>query len=56
MEKLINFDEISIEGCVDIRENPVTVNEFADRFIIWIESNNWYFGGGIKEYKNEGDI
>jgi hypothetical protein len=45
------FDEIVIEGCVDVRENPITVDEFSDKFLRWLENNNWYFGGGIKEYK-----
>jgi hypothetical protein len=47
------FDEIVIEGCVDVRENPITVDEFTDRFLEWLESNKWYFGGGIHEYKEK---
>lgn len=42
------FDEMSIDGCVDIRKNPVSEDEFWQLFIGWIEENNWYFGGGIE--------
>lgn len=45
--------EIQIEGCVDVIDNPITVDEFHDKFIEWIESNGWYFGGGIKAYSEE---
>lgn len=45
--------EIQIEGCVDVGENPISVDEFCDKFIEWIESNGWYFGGGIKPYTEE---
>lgn len=43
--------EILINGCVDTTDNPITVDEFNDKFIQWIESNGWYFGGGVNEYK-----
>lgn len=42
--------EIQIEGCVDVSENPLPVDDFYNKFIEWIESNGWYFGGGIKSY------
>lgn len=47
--------EIEIEGCIDVRENWISSDEFTDKFIQWIEENNWYFGGGIKEYHDESD-
>lgn len=42
-----------IEGCIDVSENPMNEDEFWELFIDWIEGNNWYFGGGIREYKGE---
>lgn len=37
---------ISINGYVDMANNPVTHDEFLNLFIKFIESNNWSFGGG----------
>lgn len=48
-----NYMEIQIEGSVDVSENPLSVDEFNDKFIEWIESNSWYFGGGIKPHIEE---
>ena len=45
--------EIQIEGCVDVSNNPISAEKFYDIFIEWIESNGWYFGGGIKPYTEE---
>ena len=45
--------EFEINGCVDISENPVSLDEFNDKFIEWIESNGWYFGGVVKPYSEE---
>ena len=39
---------IIIDCAVDITDNMIDIEDFADRFIEWIESNNWYFGGIIK--------
>lgn len=49
----MNEKEIQIEGCIDVSGNPVTVDEFTDKFIEWIEKNGWYFGGGIHLYKED---
>lgn len=46
------ISEILIEGCVDIRNNPIPVDEFTELFIKWIEENKWFFGGGINEYND----
>lgn len=40
--------EVEISGCIEIPEN-MTADEFCDCFIKWVESNGWYFGGGINE-------
>ncbi len=39
---------IEINGCVEVPP-VVTEDEFMDKFIGFIESNHWYFGGGVKE-------
>lgn len=44
-----NFDdyyEIEINGCVTLPK-IVTEEHFNEQFIDFIESNHWYFGGGI---------
>lgn len=46
-------NEILINGCLDVGNNPISVDNFLDKFIDWIEGNNWYFGGSVKEYKDE---
>jgi uncharacterized protein YggL (DUF469 family) len=40
--------EFEIQGCVEV---PIELSEdeFFDKFIAFIESNNWSFGGGINE-------
>lgn len=48
-----DLDEIQIDGCVDIRDNPISVDEFTDKFTQWIESNGGYFGGGVNPYKQD---
>jgi len=45
--------EISIRGVVDANKNPISIDDFIDKFIEWIEYNHWYFGGGIQEYKED---
>lgn len=40
--------EFEIQGCVEV---PIELSEdeFTDKFIEFVESNNWWFGGGIRE-------
>lgn len=40
--------EIEIGGCVEVPPE-MTMDEFYDAFLEWIESKGWYFGGGFKE-------
>ena len=40
--------EFEIQGAVEV-PSEVTEEEFVDKFISFIESNNWWFGGGIRE-------
>ncbi len=46
--------EIEIIGCVEVQDN-ITVDEFSEKFIDFLESNGWYFGGSIEEYKEDTD-
>ena len=40
--------EFEIQGCVEV---PIELSEdeFFNKFIAFIEANNWRFGGGINE-------
>lgn len=40
--------EIEITGCVEIPPE-MSMDEFTDEFIKFIESKGWYFGGGFAE-------
>lgn len=40
--------EIEIIGCVEIPPD-MTIDEFTDAFLEFIESQKWYFGGGFNE-------
>ena len=40
--------EIEIGGCVEV-PSDLTIDEFTDIFIAFIESRGWYFGGGFRE-------
>ncbi len=44
--------EIEIQGCVEIPPD-MTIDEFTNTFIQWIESKGWFFGGGFKEIMDE---
>lgn len=41
--------EIKIDGCVVIPEH-ITHDEFLEKFINFVESNGWYFGGGTEAF------
>lgn len=40
--------EFEINGCVSVPED-LSYDDFCGKFIDFIETNNWYFGGGINE-------
>lgn len=40
--------EIEINGCVEVPPE-ITMDEFCDAFIEFVESKGWYFGGGFNE-------
>ena len=46
--------EIEINGCVKVQDT-VDLNLFSEKFIDFLESNCWYFGGSIDEYKEDTD-
>ena len=39
--------EIEIQGCVTVPEH-VSMDDFVDKFIAFIEENGWSFGGGYR--------
>ncbi len=39
--------EIEIQGCVTAPEE-VSMDDFIDKFIAFIEENEWSFGGGYR--------
>ncbi len=40
--------EFEINGCIEVA-NKLSEADFLDKFIDFIEANNWSFGGGINE-------
>lgn len=40
--------EFEIQGCIEVPAE-VSKDDFIDKFLGFIESNNWWFGGGIRE-------
>lgn len=47
-EPLTMRKEIEINGCIEIPPE-MTMDEFCDAFIEWVESKGWLFGGGFRE-------
>ena len=39
--------EIEIQGCITVPED-VSMDEVIDKFIAFVEENDWSFGGGYK--------
>ena len=40
--------EIEINGCIEIPPE-MTLEDFTDAFLRWMESEGWCFGGGFRE-------
>lgn len=40
--------KIEINGCIEIPPE-MTLDEFENEFIKWVESKGWFFGGGFRE-------
>lgn len=47
-EVILLRKEFEIQGCVEV-PSELSEEEFWNKFIGFIESNNWLFGGGITE-------
>jgi hypothetical protein len=43
--------DIRIDGIVSTDVDDIY--QFINKFIVWVESNGWTFGGGFKEEKEE---
>ena len=46
-----NYKEIEIYGCIELPKT-VSRDEFAEEFLAWLESKEWFFGGGIHDLTN----
>lgn len=46
-DSYVTSKKIEINGCISVPEY-CTEDEVFDKFINFIESNHWYFGGGLK--------
>jgi (p)ppGpp synthase/HD superfamily hydrolase len=46
-DSYVTSKEIEINGCISVPEH-CTEDEVLDKFINFIESSHWYFGGGLK--------
>lgn len=44
--------EIEIQGCLDVPDK-VKLNDVLDAFLEFVESHNWYFGGGFNEFMDD---
>lgn len=53
-ENLLEVKCIELNGCIEVPA-AVSLDEVRDKFIEFVESNHWYYGGGINEYKGEGN-
>lgn len=40
--------EIEVNGCIEIPPG-MTMDQFTDSFLAFVESRGWYFGGGFRE-------
>lgn len=45
---------MEIDGCVEVPDE-ITADDFLDLFIEFVESHDWYFGGGVRELPDTAD-
>lgn len=45
---------IQVNGVVEIKDSE-THNDFMDKFIQFVESNGWSFGGGTQDVTDENE-
>ena len=46
---------IEINGIIDPNGKPLDPDTFTTKFLQWVESNDWFFAGGIGKYNDEDD-
>lgn len=51
-DNIEDYYEIEINGCITLPK-IVTEDQFYEKFIGFIETNHWYFGGGINIVEEE---
>ncbi|WP_156877584.1 50S ribosome-binding protein YggL [Shimazuella kribbensis] len=49
---------IKISGTIFAEDGHTNINhdEFLDKFIEFVEKNNWLFGGGTKQIDEDGEV
>jgi uncharacterized protein YggL (DUF469 family) len=49
---------VEISGMILAADKHTNINhdEFLDKFIEFVENNNWLFGGGTKQVDEDGEI
>lgn len=52
VDEIPDYKLIEINGCVEVQPY-ISVDMFSDRFINFIETNGWFFGGGYQEVEKE---
>lgn len=52
VDNIPNSRIIEVNGCVEM-QSYMTTDDFLDRFIQFIENYGWFFGGSIKEVKDD---
>ena len=52
---MIDYKFLKMNMVIETTNNPITAEDFIVKFIEWIESNNWYCGGGVKPVDENGN-
>ena len=52
---MIDYKFLDMNMVIETTNNPITAEDFIAKFIEWIESNNWYCGGGVKPVDENGN-
>lgn len=55
MEKPEKAVEYEISMVLDTENNPIDNDTLMDKFIEWVESNNWFCGGTIYPLDENGE-
>ncbi|EPD52059.1 hypothetical protein MHH33_12960 [Paenisporosarcina sp. FSL H8-0542] len=46
---------IEIDGCVFADNGDIDLDDFLDKFIEFVESNGWHYGGGTNQVDEDGN-